>query len=443
MMFDDIINKSEIILIEGGKKQGKLTLALSRCKNEDTLVFSAYQKPIFLKRISAISNLKDDNVQSALSKMKYLTLKEDWLDYKIKYGYDFLLEDIKRAIKEHNPKNIIFHRLDMIFGLHMSDNTSIFMEKLIALKEEFECKLFITAVPNDENETIIETIEDFSDLNIEIKKEKERIIYIKNSIFPVKPDKYYFIYKNDQLIIKPVEQDVKVSKSIHILLITDKEELISLHRYIFSQKGFFIDVATSMSDTINKILSGPDIIIYNPKDDKLDLSVCNTIKQQKINAKLIYITQSEYVRTEDKMKALESGCYEMFPLNFMLGEYILEIEKMLGMNFYTSVLNKLIKNKIVHNLPHFCDVVDSMFEEKIFFTVLKFKSDLKPEDVRKKLRSTDIIYYDDKNKEYILCLINIRKRNIQPVIEKLFENKPEIQIYEATEWPEHKEEICK
>jgi CheY-like chemotaxis protein len=443
MIFDDTIAKSEVTLINGGKKLGKLTLALKYCPTDKTLIISGYQKPIFIKRLNAIANLEDSDIQSALSNISYLTLKEDWLEYKIKYGYEFIIEDINRAISIHEPKNVIFHRMDLMFGSHVSDNISMFMEKLLLIKDKHECKFFITTIPNNENEEIIETIEDFSDINLEITKEKERIINIKNSIFPVKPDKYYFLYKDDRIEIKPVETDIKIDKKIHILLITDKQELISLHKYIFNKKGFFIDVATSMTDTINKILSGPDIIIYNPKTEDLDLSVCNTIKQQKIASKLIYITQSEYVRSEDKMRALESGCYEMFPINFALGDYILEIEKMLNDNFYTSILNKLSKNKLITKTDHFCKVVDSLYKERIFFSILKFKSDKTPEDIRKKLRSTDIIHYNGQTKEYTLCLINIRKRNIKPVLNKLLENDTEKEIYESPEWNEIKEEICK
>jgi hypothetical protein len=84
-----------------------------------------------------------------------------------------------------------------------------------------------------------------------------------------------------------------------------------------------------------------------------------------------------------------------------------------------------------------------MYEERVYFTVLKFKSDHNPENIRKKLRSTDIIYYDAKTKQYILCLINIRKMNIDPVLNKLFETKPDILIIESTQWNEKKEEICK
>jgi len=446
MIFDDIIEKSDVILIEGGKKQGKLTLALNKCSEGKNLIISAYQKPVFLKRLNAISNIKDENTLTALSNSKFLMLKEDWLESKIKYGYDFLLEDMKRAINEHSPDNVIFHRLDMMFGLHMSDNISIFMEKLLSLREECGCKFFITVVPSDENEPIIETIEDFSDLNIELKKEKERIIYIKNSIFPVKPDKYYFLYKDNRLLIQPVDKSIKISKTTSVLLISDNKELIELHRYIFGHEEFDIDTATGMTETINKILNSPDLIIYNPKEMKLDLSVCDTIKQQKIHSKLIYISNAEYVRMEDKMKAIESGCYEMFPITFVLGEYILEIEKTLGNNFYTAILNKLSRNKTVNNKKHFCEIVESLYDEKIFFTILKFKSDVKPEEIRKKLRDTDIIYHDRNSDEYILCLINIRKINSSPVIDKLFtgtQQVPEINIYEAIDWQHKKEEICK
>jgi len=442
MTFEEIVDKSDVILIEGGKKVGKLTFALHKCNNEKTIVVSSYQKSIFLKRLSAITHLKDENIQTVLGKMKFLTLKENWIEYKIKYGFDFLLEDIKRAIKNHQPRNIILHRLDLLFGTHINDNISSFMEKLIHIKEELECKLFITVNPSEDNENIIETIEDFSDLNVEIKKDKERIIFVKNSIFPIHPDKYYFLYKNDQIVIKPIDIQIKTSKTINILLITDKKDLIRTHTYLFDRKGFFVDIATSMSDTINKILSSPDIIVYNPKNDSLDLSVCNTIKQQKLPSHLIYITQTDYVRSEDKMKALQAGCYEIFPLNFTLGEYLLEIEKMLGKTFYTNILSKLSTNRTLTDMSQFCDVVESLYNERIYFTILKFESEEKPEDMRVKLRETDIIF--KKNNKYILCLVNIRKSNIKPVLDKLFgENNTYVEIYDAPEWKDKREEICK
>jgi len=444
VILEEIIQKSEIILIKGQKKYGKLTFALYETNGEKTLIFSTYQKSIFLKRLSAVANFKDEKIQTVLSDINYLTLKEDWLENKIKYGYDFILEDIKRAIKEKKPKNIIFHRLDVLFTSHLNDNIALFMEKLINIKDEYEVKIFITITSNETNENIVETIEDFSDLNIEIKHEKERLIYIQNSLFPVTPDKYSFRYKDDKFEIVPIDQSAKKSKYVNFLLITDKNDLINLHKYIFSRKGFSVDIATSMTDTINKILTNPDIIIYNPKNEELDLSICETIKEKQLKSKLIYIPKHSYVRTEDKMRALNAGCYEMFPLNFSLGEYIIEIEKMLGIYFYTPILNKLPNNKVVTTIKHFCEIIDSLYNEKIYFTLIKFSYNIPLEMLKNKLRKTDIIFYDKQSNSYILALINLRQTNISPVINKLFNNNTiDYLSFEAAQWEEKKEEICK
>ena len=62
MNLNDVIKKSDIITVQGDKKIGKLTFALFETKGKDTLIFSTYKKHIFLKRLNAISNLKDENI---------------------------------------------------------------------------------------------------------------------------------------------------------------------------------------------------------------------------------------------------------------------------------------------------------------------------------------------------------------------------------------------
>ncbi|WP_456479272.1 hypothetical protein [Nautilia sp.] len=444
MTLNEVVKKSDFILTEGNKKIGKLTLALYYCEKKRTVIFSSYQKSVFLKRMSAIANLKDDSIQTALSTVKFFTLKENWNDYKKQYGTEYLFEDIKKAVKKHSPKNIVFHRLDILFGTNSQQEVSFFMKQLNIFQKENRCKVFITVIPNGENESTIETIEDFCDLNLEIQKDKNRIINVKNSIFPVKPEKYLFLYDNEIKITPYEKNPTTQKKAINVLIISENEELINLHKYVFNSKYFFVDEAKNISEIINKILSAPDLIIYNPKEEHLDMSVCNTLKQQSIPSKLIYIAQTEYVRTEDKMKALESGCYEIFPENFALGEYILEIEKMLDFNFYTPVLNRLFINKIFNDIKSFCDVLDSLYEEKVFFTILKFESDSSPEKYVKKLRNTDILFYDQNKSLFIICLINLRKRNIKPVFNKLFlKETPDVTLYETYQWPDVKEEICK
>ena len=441
MNLNDVIKKSDIITVQGDKKIGKLTFALFETKGKDTLIFSTYKKHIFLKRLNAISNLKDENIQNALATLNFLTFKHNWEEYKSKFGLSFLFEDIKRAIRKYNPQYIILHRFELMFEMHEFDQVSSFMEFLLVLKKEFHCKFFITVFRNENNKKIIETIEDFSDLNLIIQKNDYRIITIKNSIYPIESDLYTFIYKNNKIEIKSQKQNViKQQKETHILLITENKHLINIHKYIFERKGFFLDIATGISETISKILSGPDIIIYSPSDEKLDTSVCNTIKEQKLNSKLIYILNNKYVRSEDKIKAVSAGCYDVFPENFLFEEYIMEIEKLLNFNFYTSTVNNINQVKILDNIEKFCSLVDSLYNEKIFFSIAECYSE--EINFKNKLRKHDLIYYDKQNKKYIIVLLNLRKCNILPVLKKIFNIIPEYKVFECFEWDKYKKDIC-
>jgi len=440
MVLNDVIQKSDIITIQGNKKIGKLTLSLFETKGKESLIFSTYKKHIFLKRINAIANLKDENIQNAIASLNFLALKPGWEEYKNKFGYNFLKEDIKRAVSKHNPKYIIFHRFDLLFDIHEFDQIPSLMEFLIILKKEFYCKIFITLTQNESNKKIIETIEDFADLNLTITKNNHRIIEVKNSIYPIESDLYAFIYKDGKIEIKSKKETViKTQKKIYVLLITENEHLINLHKYIFAKQNFFLDIAKGISETISKILSGPDIIIYSPSDEKLDTSVCTTIKEQKLHSKLIYILNSSYVRSEDKINAITSGCYDVFPENFSFEEYIIDIEKLLNLNFYTSLI-KNVKRYTIDNKEQFCGLIDSLYKERIFFTVLEFH--YKKTDIETKLRKHDLIYYDEKSKKYIIVLLNLRKQNIHKVTDKI-EGLSEYKAFECFEWNKYKKEMCK
>jgi hypothetical protein len=212
--------------------------------------------------------------------------------------------------------------------------------------------------------------------------------------------------------------------------------------YIFNKKPFFFDIAKNTSEIINKILLNPDIIIYNPFDESIDFSVCNTIKQNKLKSKIIYITNEEYIRGDDKITAINEGCYDVFPINFNLLDFLSEIEKLIGISFYTTELNKLYPAREIKDLDYFCEIAEALVKEKIFFSILKFET--KKEIKKELLRKHDFIYkYENK---YIILLLNTKKENCKNVLNKLFKenDKYEVKgIYDATEWQEKKEEICK
>jgi hypothetical protein len=454
MTLQEALSKSEIILIEGEKKVGKLTFCLHECayeNKEKILIFSAYNKPIIYKRLEAIKNQKIKSINAILPKIEVLALKEEWASLKSKHGIDFLIKDVQRAVEKHKPDAIIFHKFDNFFEPHEINTLKIFMEEIVNMKESYNYfKLFFTVSVSETNRPLTETMEDFSDINLEIKKHgHRRVIYVKNSIFPVKTYKCEMINENGKLNFVPYKdaktpsfKEIDEERKIHILLISNKEDLIKLFSYLFNRKNFFFDVASKTSEIINKILSEPDIIIYNPLEKELDFSVCHTIKEQKLKSKLIYITNENYIRSDDKITAVNEGCYDVFPYNFNIVDFLSEIEKILNINFYTINVEKIIPKTNIKNKKHFCEIADSLYEEKIFFIILKLSS--KKEIKKELLRKKDFIY---KNKEnYLILLLNTKKENAPAVLNKLFDSNDDYDlksIYDATEWQEKKEEICK
>ena len=455
MTFLESIRQSEVILIEGEKKVGKFTFSIYECARENKnkiLVFSTYNKTIMKKRLEAIKQQHIKNIEPVLKNIELLSLKEEWPEFKAKFGIDFLLKDIYRAIEKINPDSVIFHRFDLFFEHHETGHLKFFMEEIINLKDSKDFKTFFTAAPMETNKGTIENIENFSDINIYIEKlERYRLIQVKNSLFPTFPDKYKFLIKENEIILEPyLDENTSTSTDLApkkdkygILIITKNKELQKTLGYVFNRDIFNVDFASHTSEIINKVLTEPDIIIYNPFDKEMDFSVCHTIKENKLKSRLIYITNENYIRGDDKIAAISNGCYEVFPYNFNLLELIAEIEKIVGVNFYTYTLAKITSNRNITNKNMLCQILEILYKEKFFFSVLKLRS--KKEIKKEYLRKNDFIF-KDKNDTYILILLNTRIVHLPYVMKKFFNDPKEFEIifaYEAPDYPIKKEEICK
>ena len=453
MKFIESLKKTEFTLTEGDKKVGKLTFALYDAYINDSkkvLIFTTYNKTIFEKRLEAIKNQKITQIDQILQKSRYLALKEEWPQYKAKFGIDFLLKDIHRAIEKEKPDFVIFHRFDLFFEPFEDNILKTFIEKIIDYKNDYNFKINFTATKSDINNVIVETIENFSDLNIEIKKEDEiRTIQIKNSIFPISSGVCQFLIINNNIKLIPHDNDPiqqsadnieKHNDTFRILIISRNENIVKKLKYIFQKDIFEIDFADKISEIIKKVMTNPDIIIYNPFDKELDFSVCETIKSQQLKSKLIYVTNENYIRSDDKITAINHGCYDIFPLNFNIVEFISEIEKMIGINFYSFNIQNL---KITHKITSkqmFCTVIKTLYNERIYFTSLIVKAD---KLYVERLRDHD--FYYEENGKYYLILINTTKDYIQNVLAKLSDNNNyEIEkIAEAYEAENFIREICK
>ena len=434
----ETITQSEIVSIEGENKSGKLTFTLyllSRSAKEKTLILSSIPKPILKKRLQSIKNLKDGPINSLLENTDYLCLKENWEEIKAKYGFDFLIEDIARIIQDVKPKNIIIHRADLMFNEDEYEFAKWFTDSLIELKEENGLRLFFTTKEN----TVIQNItENYSDIDFEIKNVHQRTIKVKSSLFPLKTLSFIFTYEFGKLVLKETKNSSLTpneSKKHSMLLITQNEYLTKVHKYLFEKK-FEISHANDIAQSVANILKEPDIVVFNPQEKSLNLQICQLASEKKLLSKIIYLVNKDYVRTDDKMKAVYAGCYDIMPANFTIEEYIFLIEKLIKDFFYTEKINQLPLQKETKNFDHFCKIVDNFYKERIYFTV--FAGECDDGNILKHIRIHDIIY-KSHNTTYI-CFVNTNAHTFETGIKHKI-NPRNYSLIEAVDWKE--KGICK
>ncbi len=435
------IKKSEIVLTQGENKSGKLTFSLFLLSNIDvnskTLILSTIPKSLMNKRIKTIEDLNDQKINTLLQNVEYLCLKENWEEIKAKYGFDFLIEDIRHIIFDTKPDNIIFHRADLMFNEEEYEYAKWFVDSLIELKDEIVFKLLITSRKN----TIIQkVIENYCDIDFEIERKESRIVNIISSLFPITPLSYIFEKKENFTLIPNEKQSQHSTNNTFnssnqtiknkMLIMSQNDYLIKLNNYLF-EKVFNIEIATSITQSIAKLLENPEIVIYNPNEKDLNFEMCHIVKEKGINSSILYILNKDYVRVDDKMQAVYAGCYDVMPKNFNIEEYIFLIEKLTKNFFYTEKINHLPKQREVKNFEHFCKVLETFYNERIYFTL--FIGETEEVNILQKVRNHDIVFKDGQ-KTYI-CFINSNKE----VFEKGIKNKIKAKNYtliESIEWKE-------
>jgi len=431
------IKKANIILLEGDNKIGKLTTALyfSTFLQKKITIISTIIKPIMNKRLEAIKMLQDKNINSILENLSLLCLKEDWEKIKAEFGFDFLLDDIKKIIKDKTPEILILHRPEIMFNRQEEEFAKQYIEDIIEICSDLNIKLIITL---EENSFLIEIIENFSEINFLVKKisSNEREIIIKHSLYPIDYEKLILKWQINKLIIleknikKPIET-IEKKESLNkqpMLIISNDNYIQKFHQYLF-EKEFILDFAKNLSEIISKLLKNPEIVVYNPEDEKINTQICESFKNT--NTKIIYIVNKDYTRNIDKMNIFAAGCYEVISKNFIIEEYILLIEKLSNNYFYLNKIKLLNKKNIIKNKNHFFEIVNTLYKERIYFSIVIGKSN---EDIFSKIRHNDIIFKE--NETIFLCLIDTNRYIYDKIIKKKLNLKEE-KFIEAIEWEDN------
>ena len=428
----EIIDKSDIAVIEGENKVGKLTFALysySQIEHiNNVIILSSIQKKLMLKRIESIKNINNAEINNLLENLELLCLKENWLEIKTSYGFDFIYEDLQNILNNTEYDAVILHRPDLMFNEGEQNLAKIFIEKFIENIHNHSKQAFITI---EKEHFLTEFIENYTDISLLMKKNKQnREILINYSLYTTNKHEYFFTFNNNKFELTTNYKEIKQHKQSNMLIISTDTRFKKLHKYLF-EHIFTISYATNISEILQQIENKPDVIIYQDLENIPEFNICSLVKKSSPESQIIFIINQTYIRTEDKMDAIQAQCYDIFSRNFNLEEYILTIEKINNNFFYSNKIKLLPPKKIAVNYENYCKSVKLLYDERIFFSIIETK-DLKKETVNK-LRNHDLIYNDKKENKFYLCLINVTKE----IFENSLKEKLQLNDYkfiEAIEW---------
>ncbi len=205
----------------------------------------------------------------------------------------------------------------------------------------------------------------------------------------------------------------KKNRKMQLMLLSDNDELKRLHYYIFgSSHDIDFYVLEEVSPEEFSLLYDMDIIIFNSQNDVLKESVLSVIGSQGVDIKFFEISQKDYLRQRDLLEAHNSGIHKLFKRDFMLEEYVMNIEIFLQSNFYTKRLLSLKENKelVINKKDLFESRVNELLKKKIFFSLHKFSydsdNDISSYNLKKIVREYDTIYYDSKNGKLHFLILN-------------------------------------
>jgi len=149
LKIEKAIKHSDLILIEGGKKQGKLTFSLfTSCiilgESSEILLISPQAKSLMNKRLDIISKFADKKLSNCIENLKLLCLKENYRELKAIYGFEFIMDDIERMVDKNRSNIVILHRLDAMFEVQESSDAEWFIENIVAIQRKKNFKMHLT-----------------------------------------------------------------------------------------------------------------------------------------------------------------------------------------------------------------------------------------------------------------------------------------------------------
>jgi hypothetical protein len=372
---------------------------------KSNMLFLSQKELSFVK--SSIELLKDSmpEFDDVYSQTRFMFLKLPWADLDEMYGKTFFINEIQKMMKEEEFSTLYFHRADTFFvGCTRRD-----MERIIS--------------------DIVEIARYYQKDVIFSLGEANRLGKIIDDVLYKEADVEYFIKRDATGVCQNNMTKCKKDES-NIVLFSDKPEIVAFHKYIFKKDTNIHFNHISAVDENQSVLENADIIIFNLHNIPLKDNILLHIKKHNLKTKFIFLSRDKLIRKRDKVKKIEKGIFAIFEHNFDLLEYIYTIEKMIGHDFYTTVLNKvnvLPRNRYFRNEEVLKNSVYTLLNYHIYFSmvIVEYAENgaVTQEVIENCIRDLDSVYHSNENRHLIFLLVDIMPTNALDLIAHRLEDR--------------------
>ncbi len=374
-------------------------------KESDRVLVLSHKEKSFIQ--DSIDQIKVNSAEytTQLNSTRFMFLKDSWKTLDTMYGKTFFINEIQKIMKEEEFTILYFHRADTFFeGCSKRD-----LERIVTDLSE---------VARYYHKVVIFSLGEFT-----------RLGKIMDEVFYKEIDVEYFISKD--MLGKCQSKMLNIKKEFtNIVLFSDKPDVVKFHEYIFKKdKHIHFNHVTELDE--NQLpVEEADIIIYNIHNVPFKDKLLNLIKTRKLRTKFLYLSNDAIIRKRDKVKKIEKGITHVFEKNFDILEYIYTIEKLVGSEFYTTILDKV--NILPHN--HYLkdedilkDSVYNFLNYHIYFCMVAVEysenCDITMDIIDNSVRDLDFVYHNKTNRNLIFLLVDILPEYAQKLIVQRLKDK--------------------
>ncbi|WP_027856086.1 hypothetical protein [Marinobacterium jannaschii] len=400
------LNRSDSCIVSGERQSGKLTLVylLIRLRGFSRVtVISPYQKAVSGKKLRHIRE-QCAHVFDAVDHLEIVSLKEDWKALKQQLGYALVLADLKRLIAEANSDVVLLHRVDEFFEVQDRSYIDAFFSEITTAAADNKKKLFLTLQKSaDTDQVFLGAVDKNIDLELNVSRasqaEMVRGIDVVSSVHSLHCHGYSMVVNSrGHFHITSNGSGLNgFDTTKRVLLVSEDARTISRLRYLFRFPGFKLEVIPpELAIIVSRIMTRPDLTIYAASEPS-EFSLFDIADENSL--KVIKISPEPHIRKQDKLKAAQQGCYELFAAEYYLEDLVLTVERALEINFYTSVFSRVPnRNHYFNEADLFNQMVKIFLDHRLYFSVFTFRvsnNDYKAFGNIHLSRPYDAVYYSE------------------------------------------------